>query len=555
MILQKKTLSFICLLATATFSLIQCPHSKVEESFNLQATHDLYYYGVGPAIQSAQNDFRSINDPLLAVYDHIHYPGVVPRTFLGPFIISRILMLLSMILKPFVNLDHHPLVLQSMSRAILLLFNLHAHWRLANAAEMKYENNTKKSVLGMYMFLITASQFHVPYYASRMLPNTFSLVLVTHSYADWLQSKVQRSIVWMTIGAFVFRCDVLILLTTFGVTLLLRREIGIVQGIKTGLITVILSLMLTIPLDSIMWHRFLWPEGEVLLFNTIQNKSSDYGVSPWHWYWSAALPKGLLLSLFLIPLSFIRMTSGRSIMELGTKDLELEVLTYFLPIAAFIGLYSFLPHKEIRFIFIAFPMLNLFAAKGMGNMHHAFEIAFDEKSWRKKEKSYTNTKSKVMLGFLYFGGIFAIVLSCMASMAFVQVSKLNYPGGVALRLLSKEVEKPLEATQSATADIYIDVASAMTGVSLFEQRSLLSKCSENRYCNISKGGYENDHVFHESMKNYNFDYILSEQSNVEGYEIISAAKGHPYMNWRSMKIESKDAIFVHKQSQHSPKSA
>jgi alpha-1,6-mannosyltransferase len=69
-----------------TIHVLIAPFTKVEESFNLHATHDILMYGILPtglknvsthAIQVA----RAISKT--QQYDHFVFPGVVPRSFVG----------------------------------------------------------------------------------------------------------------------------------------------------------------------------------------------------------------------------------------------------------------------------------------------------------------------------------------------------------------------------------------------------------------------------------------------------------------------------------------
>ena len=70
----------------------------------------------------------------------------------------------------------------------------------------------------------------------------------------------------------VFRADMLLLSGIVGLQMLLSGSITLKQGLSWGTAAVCLSLAATIPFDSLFWGRWLWPEGEVFWFNTVQNK-------------------------------------------------------------------------------------------------------------------------------------------------------------------------------------------------------------------------------------------------------------------------------------------
>lgn len=126
------------------------------------------------------------------------------------------------------------------------------------------------------------------------------------------------------------------------------------------------------------WGRRTWAEVEGILFNVLQGKSSDWGVStrakaaqdfstwltfalshqvsPWHTYLSAHLPKLLMFSLPLAIYAFIDPKARRSLHGWRTVLL--------LPSATMVLGMSCLGHKEWRFIAYVVPLVNIVAAFG-----------------------------------------------------------------------------------------------------------------------------------------------------------------------------------------------
>ncbi|CAD5117680.1 DgyrCDS6430 [Dimorphilus gyrociliatus] len=303
------------------FQLVICPYNKVEESFNTQASHDIIFYG-----------------PNIGMYDHLEFPGVVPRSFIGP-------LFLATMSSPFVALFKaiglSKFASQLLIRLVLGLTVWHAFKRYQAAIGQRYGQNITK-----WLTIISCTQFHFIFYMTRTLPNTFALVLCLHALAFVIKRNHLSFIFSAACGIIIFRSELAIMMGCYLISELMTK-LRVVDAIKYSIPAGFLWIFFTVFIDSYFWRRWVWPEAEVFYFNTFLNKSSGWGTSPFFWYFYSAIPRALATSLFFIPFGFY--------MESGIRQL-------FLPAIVYVGFYSFLPHKELRFIIYIFPIFNTVAA-------------------------------------------------------------------------------------------------------------------------------------------------------------------------------------------------
>nr|POE49563.1 dol-p-man:man(7)glcnac(2)-pp-dol alpha-1,6-mannosyltransferase [Quercus suber] len=464
------------------------PYTKVEESFNIQAAHDILQHGI---------PFTNTTAILHSDFDHVSFPGSVPRTFVGALALAGLS-------KPFAFFIHSPEYLQLLVRAVLGLINAGALWSLRSAVDTAYGKTA-----GRWFVLLQASQFHIIYYVSRTLPNMFAFALTTMALRNLILVKAVatkaarsstrrwRALFLLTIAGIVFRSEIAILLAFETAMIFFRHRASVFHEIiPAGVAGVASGLLTTVTIDSFFWQQFpLWPEWVGFYYNTIQGKSSDWGTSPFHFYFLNALPRLLMnpmTYLVCIPIALSTTRASRHIL---------------LPHVAFMLTYSLLPHKEWRFIIYSTPAFTVVAAAGASWF------------WTRRAKTLVNKLLSLAL-------MVSILGSFITSIGLLYISSLNYPGGEALHVLHR-----IAANGSDTeVSMYLDNLACQTGVTRFQQLNPSWRYDKT----------ENEETLLDALFWQQFDYVLAEKPErvVGSWQPISTVEAFAGITLRPGKDEN-----------------
>jgi len=247
----------------------------------------------------------------------------------------------------------------------------------------------------------------------------------------------QRVAVSMFVFAgVIFRSEVALLLVTNVLYLVILPAMSLERMIKPALVAFVVALLISVPVDSYFWQRPLWPELWGFYYNAILGSSSNWGVSPWHYYFTSALPRLLLNPLTTICLFF----------SLYHPALSAAAKRLAIPSLLFVAIYSLQPHKEARFIFYVVPPLTAAASLAANQI------------WNRRSKSIPSSLLALAL-------VSSVIASFATSTAMLLLSSLNYPGGEGLSYLRNIIQS--DTSSSPVVSVHADVLACMTGVTLF----------------------------------------------------------------------------------------
>ncbi|ODV80594.1 glycosyltransferase family 22 protein [Suhomyces tanzawaensis NRRL Y-17324] len=440
------------LLAVIGYHLSIAPFTKVEESFNIQAIHDILNYGVFP------------QEAILDNYDHINFPGVVPRSFEGSLILAGAAKYINWLTKLVgYNLLHERTQenLAGLVRGLLGLFNAYGLIRIRNSVNkinVRGKGQTKGTI-GFWYLVLLLSQFHLLFYSSRTLPNFIALPGVLLGLSKILEGDT-TGLTWLAFIGIIFRLEVGVFAVIIAfVSSLIYGQSNLILNVIFLAVGTLLGGFLSFAIDSYFWNQKLLPELSSFFFNIVDGKSAQWGVLPWSTYfnnylWQLFRPPIILLlalpGLINDPASDetrekIATDDGKFLENQSPAKNSLRIL--FVSSLLYIAAMSFQPHKEWRFIVYVVPIFTLQAANGLAGITDKWSFSLS---------------SKIFTLLTVFG----IFVSAILSLLMGYVSSYNYPGGQALTFVNSFIDSTYA---NSSVVVHLDTASCMTGINRFGQ--------------------------------------------------------------------------------------
>ncbi|KAL9093792.1 MAG: hypothetical protein Q9159_000094 [Coniocarpon cinnabarinum] len=278
----------------------------------------------------------------------------------------------------------------------------------------------------------------------------------------------------LTTAGVIFRSELALLLAHMTLVAFLSLRQSPLTIALFGLFVAVSSVYLSIKIDSFFWQKnMLWPELEAVKYNTIEGKASEWGTSPWHWYFTNSIPK-LLMNPFLLLVCM-----PIALLQKSTQRFSLDLMY---PLVAFVTTYSLLPHKEWRFIVYVIPGFTAVASAGASWI------------WVRRKRSH-------LWDFLDLALIGTVIGTATASMALLCIASLNYPGAEALQQLQQ-----IDVTADRIIKVHLDNLSCQSGVTRFLQNNDVDTNGVNWEYDKTEDPVElADPTFWEQ-----FDYVLAE---------------------------------------------
>lgn len=278
------------LVAVSLVHVYLTPYTKVEESFNIQAIHDWLFLGISR----------------LEEWDHIVFPGAVPRSFIPSLLVAIASYPPLILLKSF-NIIQTSADVQLYIRYGLALLNSSATLffihRICNRLEIpafiSIPHTGLRQWTKRFLLLISMAQFHLPFWSSRTIPNSLALPGVLVALALILPRGLPEErnhligVAILSILSFIYRLELLGVLGGCGLYLLHQRWYtprldtdphpveSTARLAGTAQASASIAVSCSMLLDTFLWksERWMLPEIEALRFNVVEGKSAEWGVS------------------------------------------------------------------------------------------------------------------------------------------------------------------------------------------------------------------------------------------------------------------------------------